>query len=97
MGTGAGAAIVVDDNITTTASATARATAVLRRATLDAEAGELVAPPHVGQEIGDVIAVSDATLGLDAARYRVTALRFDYAFAGLRGSRSTMTLDLGRV
>lgn len=89
--------IAVDDNLTTTARTVARADAVLRKVSLDAETGELVAAPHGGQEVGDVIAVSDAMLGLDAARYRVTALRLDYAMTGVRGGRAVMTLDMGRV
>ncbi len=56
--------------------------------------------PHVGQQIGDVVAVTDAALGLAAAPYRVTSLRFDYAMSGraaARGGRAIMTLGLGEV
>lgn len=93
---GAGAAVLVDDNLTSTARAVARADAALRRATLESDAGELVAPPHAGQEVGDVIEVTDATLGLDAAAYRVTSLRFDYVLTR-RAPKAVMTLGLGEV
>ncbi|MEI7924857.1 MAG: hypothetical protein WCI61_01525, partial [Chloroflexota bacterium] len=96
IGSGAGAAIIVDDNLTSTARAIARASAVLRRAVLDGDAGELVALPHAGQEVGDVIEVTEPTAGLDAAPYRVTSVRFDYALAG-RGATAVMTLGLGEV
>ncbi|MSQ30314.1 MAG: hypothetical protein EXR68_07505 [Dehalococcoidia bacterium] len=101
IGGGAGAAIVVDDNLGFVARAAARDAAVLRRAALEEAADELVALPHVGQEIGDVVEGTDATLGLAAVRYRVTSLRFDYATAeataGSRGGRALMTLGLGEV
>ncbi len=47
--------------------------------------------------IGDVIAVTDATLALEAAAFRVTALRLEYAAAGARAPRYTMTLGLGEA
>jgi len=81
---GAGAAVVVDDNLTTWPRASARAAAVLRPAALAALRGELVCAPHVGLEVGDVIAVTDATLGLEGARFRVAALRLRYARGGTR-------------
>ncbi|MGE3857454.1 MAG: hypothetical protein AB7G21_10920 [Dehalococcoidia bacterium] len=93
---GAGAAVLVDDNLTSTARAIARADAALRRARLEGDAGELVAPPHAGQEVGDVIEVTDAALGLAAAAYRVTSLRFDYVRTG-RAPKAVMTLGLGEV
>ncbi len=96
IGSGAGAAIVVDDNLTSTARAIARASALLRRAALEGDAGELVALPQVGQEVGDVIEVTEPTAGLDAACYRVTSVRYDYALAG-RASKAVMTLGLGEV
>lgn len=96
IGSGAGAAIIVDDNLTSTARALGRANTMLRRALLHGDAGELVAMPHIGQEVGDVIEVTDATLGLNAATYRVTSVRFDYVMAG-RAPKATMTLGLGKV
>ena len=73
---------------------------MLRRAALDEDAGELVGLPHAGQEVGDVIEVNAATLGLDAAGYRVTSVRLEYVMAGRpssRGARASMTLGLGEV
>lgn len=94
---GAPAAIVVDDNLGSVAQALTRANAVLRKAALAAEGGELVARPHAGQEIGDVIALTDVALGLDGAHFRVTSLRLEYAAAGARAPRYTMTLGLGEA
>lgn len=96
LGAGAGAVVVVDDNLTTQPRASARAAGVLRRAALDAPRGELVCAPHVGLEVGDVIAVTDAQLGLAAARFRVAALRLRYARGGAR-PRYEQTLTLSVV
>jgi len=38
----------------------------------------------VGHEVGDVVELTDATLGLDAARFRVAALRLRFARGGPR-------------
>jgi hypothetical protein len=79
---GAGTALVVDDNLAAQARADARATTVLRRHALAVPRGEVVALPNVGQEVGDVIEVTDATLGLAAAKFRVAALHLRYARGG---------------
>ena len=81
---GAGTAIAVDDNLTAQARADVRATTLLRQEALAVQRGELVAPPNVAQELGDVIEVTDPTLGLDAARYRVGALRLRFVRGGAR-------------
>lgn len=38
-------------------------------------AAELVVPTNVGQEVGDVIEVTSAALGLASARFRVVVVR----------------------
>ena len=93
---GAGAAIAVDDNLTVQARADARAATLLRQAVLAPPRAELVASPNVGLEVADVIAVTDAALGLAAARFRVAALRLRFARGGAR-PRYEMTLALTEV
>ncbi len=93
---GAGTALVVDDNLAVQARADVRATTVLRRQALAVPRGEVVTPPNVGQEVGDVVEVTDATLGLEAARFRVAALRLRYSRGGPR-PRYDQTLSLTSV
>lgn len=88
-----GVAVVVDAAVTSAPVAAARARAVLRRAALAREVGSLEASPHPGHEPGDVIAVTDEALGLDAATFRVRSVLFDYARRP-RG-RYRMRLGLG--
>ncbi|MCB9482650.1 MAG: hypothetical protein H6675_01460 [Dehalococcoidia bacterium] len=92
---GSRVAVVVDAAVTSAPVATARAEAVLRRSELAQELGTLEASPHPGHEPGDVIAVSDDSLALDAAPYRVRSVTFDYARRP-RG-RYSMRLGLGAV
>lgn len=94
-GEGGGVAVVVDASVTSAGLATARSEAVLRRAALLEERGTLEAAPHPGHEPGDLIAVTDAALGLDAEAYRVTSMELDYARQP-RG-KYLMRLGLGRV
>lgn len=88
-------AVVVDASVTSAALATARAEAALRRAALLEERGTLEAAPHPGHEPGDVIAVTDVALGLDAEACRVTSVELDYAQQP-RG-KYLMRLELGRL
>lgn len=91
---GAGTAIAIDDNLAVQARATARAATLLRRSALASPRGSLTVPVNAGQEVGDVIEVTDATLGLAAARFRVAALRLRYARnPGVRG-RAPVSYDL---
>jgi len=94
-GGGGGVTVVVDPSVTSAALAAARAEAALRRAALLEERGTLEAAPHPGLEPGDVVAVTDATLGLEAEAYRVTSVELDYARQP-RG-KYLMRLGLGRV
>ncbi len=92
---GASAIVEVDDNLATQARADARASTLLRRAVLARSRGQLTAPVNAGQEIGDVIEVSDPTLGLDAARFRVAALRLRFVRGpGTTGAASRPRYDL---
>jgi hypothetical protein len=93
---GAGTALVVDDNLAAQTRADVRATTVLRRQQLAVPRGEVVTPPNVGQEVGDVVEVTDSTLGLEAEPFRVAALRLRYARGPSREGRPLyeMTLSL---
>ena len=79
----------------TNAQVTEHAAAMLDRAQAQ-ERGELLpALPNVGQELYDVIAVNNPTLGLAAAHRRITAIRIDHRRGDAAGSpRFTQTLTL---
>ena len=93
---GAGAVIALDDNLDVQARADARAATLLRQSELSVRRGELIVRPNAGQEVADVIDVSDPSLGASAVRYRVAALRLRFARAGPR-PRYEMTLSLSAV
>ena len=67
-----------DRNLTTVAQAGTRADAVLRGAALAAISGEITVPVNCGQELYDVVEVTDAGAGLSAARRRVLGLEMRY-------------------
>lgn len=71
-------ALVRDRSSATAGAASATAAAVLRRHALDADAGELMAPPNCGQELYDVIEIADGLVSPDALRRRVTAIRWRF-------------------
>ena len=58
-----------------------RGDAVLRKASLGAQDGEVTAPVNCGQELYDVIAVTDAVAGLSAAKRRVLGMELRYSAA----------------
>jgi len=70
---------VHDLNLTTVAQAQDRGDALLRKAALAATDGEITVPVNCGQELYDVIEVTDAGAGLSAARRRVLAIDLRYA------------------
>jgi hypothetical protein len=67
-----------DPSLATTARAQERADALLREASLRAKRGNLVVPTNVGQELLDVVTVTDARCGIDQEKYRVLAIQTDY-------------------
>jgi len=69
---------VLDANVTTQSQAEDRADAELRRAAVAATSGEITVPTNCGQELYDVIEVTDAVAGLSSAR-RVLGLELRYA------------------
>lgn len=93
---GGATALAVDDNLAVQARADARAATLLRSAALSVDRGELVTPVNAGQEPGDVITVTDGTLGLSAQPFRVAALRLRYERGGPR-PRYDLTLSLTDV
>ncbi|MCH7999390.1 MAG: hypothetical protein IIA91_07920 [Chloroflexi bacterium] len=70
---------VHDLNLTTVAQAEDRGDAVLRKAALTAEDGEIAAPVNCGQELYDVVDVTDAGAGLSAAKRRVLGIELRYS------------------
>jgi len=60
-----------DPNLQSAARAQERADAILRKASLRAERGDLVVPTNVGQELYDVITVTDERCGISSKKYRV--------------------------
>jgi hypothetical protein len=70
---------VQDLNLTSVAQAEDRGDAVLRGAALAAANGEIAVPANCGQELYDVIEVTDALAGLSAAKLRVHGLDLRYS------------------
>ncbi len=63
-----------DRAISSVAAAEERANARLRKAALGAYSGSLLVPVNCGQQVFDVVAVTDANAGLDAASRRVLGI-----------------------
>jgi hypothetical protein len=63
-----------DRNIGTVAEAQQRGQAYLRRAEMEADGGSILAPVNCGQQLYDVIDVTDARAGLEAEKKRVLGL-----------------------
>jgi len=64
-----------DPNLQSTARAQERADAILRKASLRAERGNLVVPVNCGQELYDVITITDTRCGISAKKYRVLDIK----------------------
>jgi len=86
---------VIDLNLTTAALAGSRADAELRAAQVRSRRDEIVAPVNCGQELYDVVSVTDPEASLDAAKRRVLAIAWRYS-TGER-PRYDITLRLGLV
>jgi hypothetical protein len=85
---------VIDINLTTTAQAGDRAALTLRDATMEARRDEVqVFGVNCGQELYDVVTVTDTQAGLNDASRRVLGLSWRYE--GESG-RYEMTLRLGK-
>jgi hypothetical protein len=83
---------VYDPNLATTIRSQERADAILREASLRAQRGNLVVPTNVGQELLDVVEVTDARCGISEENYRVQGIRTLY---DRRKGQYDQTLTLG--
>jgi hypothetical protein len=81
-----------DPNLGDAARAQERADAVLRTQQTLGTAGTIVVPTNAGQELLDVVEVTDARCGISAQSYRVQAIRTDY---DRRRGRCEQMLSLG--
>jgi hypothetical protein len=69
---------IEDRNIGSVTEAGERGQAVLRGAGIDAEDGQIIVPTNCGQQLTDVIEVTDSRAGLAAAKKRITGITMDY-------------------
>ena len=87
---------VHDASLDTRKKTDARASAETRRMAIHTPRGSMTVPVNAGQELYDVIEVTDPAVGLTSAKYRVLGLETRYA-VGARGSRYDQTIRLGGV
>jgi len=85
---------VHDINLDTSAEAHARGEAMLRHAAIESEDGCIVVPLNCGQELYDVIEITDALAGLTTAKRRVLSLHHTY---DTRKGLYTLKIGLGDV
>jgi hypothetical protein len=85
---------VEDRNIGTVAEAQQQGQAILRQSEIEAFDGSITVPVNCGQQLYDVIDVTDGRAGLDAAKKRVLGITL--VFRPLRGEYS-QRLRLGAV
>ncbi|MFH1003349.1 MAG: hypothetical protein V1780_04315, partial [Chloroflexota bacterium] len=69
---------VTDRNISTATEAGQRGEAWLRRAEMAAASGEIAVPVNCGQQLYDVVDITDSRAGLSGARRRVLGLALVY-------------------
>ena len=67
-----------DPNLQDATRTQERADALLREASLRAQRGNLVVPTNVGQELLDVVEVTDERCGISEENYRVEVIQTDY-------------------
>ncbi|MCC6237445.1 MAG: hypothetical protein IT299_07710 [Dehalococcoidia bacterium] len=92
---GGPAVVEVDKGLTVQARADARAAALFRQAANEAPRGALLALPHAGLEVGDVIDLTEPPLGLAGTALRVRSLRLRYDTG--RAPKYDQTIELGDV
>ena len=83
---------VHDLNLDTQQKVTDRATTELRHQVLGPIAGVVAVPTNCGQELYDVVEVTDASAGLSGARYRVQGIRWEYRRQRRAAYSQTVTL-----
>jgi hypothetical protein len=69
---------VGDRNINAVSEAQQRGQAHLRQAEIDAEGGNILVPVNCGQQLYDVVAITDTRSGLDAVKKRVLSIILGY-------------------
>ena len=69
---------VFDLNLTTQTKTEDRADTTLRQETLAAAHGEVATPVNCGQELYDVVSITDAAAGLSDVDYRVIGIDLRY-------------------
>jgi hypothetical protein len=67
-----------DPNLHTATRTQERADAILRTEALAAQAGQIIVPTNVGQELYDVITVTDERCGISNKKYRVASIETRY-------------------
>ena len=70
--------MLIDRNLNTVAETQQRGDAHLRQAAIEAVGGTLTVPVNCGQQLFDVIEVTDARAGLDAVKKRVLGMALVY-------------------
>jgi len=81
-----------DPNLQDATRAQERADAILRTRAQEAEPAVITVPTNVGQELLDVVEVTDERCGINQAKYRVLAIQTDY---DRRQGHYDQTLTLG--
>ena len=84
-----------DVNLNTASKAQSRSGEIVRLLEREAVSGEIVVPVNCGQELYDVVEVTDARAGLASARRRVVGMALDYRRDG--PPRYVLRLSLGGV
>ena len=84
-----------DPHATAAVDANDHAAARLRKALLKRDGGYLVAPPHCGLEVGDVVAYSDALVSGSQIKGRVRAIRTRFRRAGPGPALFEQRIELG--
>jgi len=70
-----------DPNLTTTTRTQERADAILRTESLRAKGGQIIVPTNCGQQLYDVITLTDDRCGISREKYRVAAIQTTYELA----------------
>jgi hypothetical protein len=80
-----------DPNLQSAARAQERADAILRKHALESQGGQITVPVNCGQELYDIITITDERCGISGKKYRV--MRIDVQYVALGGQyRQRLTL-----
>lgn len=81
-----------DPNLQSATRAQERADAILRKGALYTHGAQIVIPPNVGQQIYDIITVTDTRCGISSKKYRVLDIDVQYS---IRRSHYRQVFALG--